>query len=70
MRSEWRVGIEIVGERTLYRVYRPIDARGDDEGDNREYKGNYIADFDTARRRADMLNAHEDSDGKIAGKFD
>ena len=53
--SEWKVGHESCGEKTLHRVYRLIDKNDADWRGNRENRGLYDSIID-AEKLASRLN--------------
>ena len=58
--SEWRVSpTSVIGERTLYQVYRLRDKDEADHSGNRETRGGYYDSLRDAERLARTLNEEE-----------
>ena len=60
MKGPWKVTSNIIGEQTMYAVYRLIDTSETDHSGNREFAGNYVAYKGAAEKVAEMLNKEVD----------
>ena len=57
--SEWKIGCQTCGVRTLYQVYRLIDSEGEDWKGNRETRGGLYDSLIDAEKLCRKLNEEE-----------